>query len=902
MRLWHVLASRLRSVFWRTDREADLREELQGHLDRDIERLMASGLARQEAQARALRQFGSVESLKEECRDARGLATWDELVRDTRHGLRRLRRDWRFTLAAVLILGLGIGATTTVFGLVNAALLRERPLPQPDRVVNIYQNNRDGRPQLTSYSAYLAMTEQRDVFESVMASLVPTNVSYMHDGSVRRGFVEYATPTYLDVLKLRPSLGRWFESSEAQRGAPIVAVVSHHLWTRVFRSDPSLVGRTIRVQGVPVIVVGVGPRNHRATLDIGVGTDFWLPVTAIPTMTDMPVFDPASRHTDPLVYVVKARLREGRTVGHARAAMDIVARQWATERETDDAGKGITVLASTDVRVHPQADGPVMAMAALVLVIVGLVLAIACSNLATLLLVRGDGRAKEISMRLALGATRRHVVRHLLAESLLVALLGGIAGCVLAWWGLQGMQRLDLPLSSVSVDATLDFRVLSFATTLSLITGLAVGLAPALKTSRVDLVPMLRENATPAVDSRRLTLKNALIVAQVALSVLLLGGTSIFVQGLGAARAHRVGYAVDGVAMLHTGVRDAGYSGAAATRVTAELLRRVQALPSVESAALSRGLPMENTSVRIVVDGATNPIPVDAGVLEAGPGFFETLRIPLLHGRVFDGRDRADTPRVAVVTETMARQHFGGVNAVGQRFRIEAEPNAWTEIIGVVRDTGTGDFSDDVLDPVRHLFYRSYTQADAPPTAIVARTSASAAMLVAAMQRELRAVDVDVPVIAALTMAQRLEDARWEIKAAATFLGGLGGLGTLLASVGLYAVVAFAVARQAREIGIRMALGARRQQVVWSVTRGVAGLIGVGTGVGLALSVFVVLAMRTMSAPASGVGNITLYRPQIDPMALVAIAGVMVLVGTAAAFVPARRAARMDPLVALRHD
>jgi hypothetical protein len=310
--------------------------------------------------------------------------------------------------------------------------------------------------------------------------------------------------------------------------------------------------------------------------------------------------------------------------------------------------------------------------------------------------------------------------------------------------------------------------------------------------------------------------------------------------------------------------------------------------------------------VPIVVDRATGPTE-DAGVIaaliEAGPGFFETLRIPLLHGRVFDARDRADTPRVAVITDRMARQYFGAVNAVGRRFRLQSDPSSWTEVIGVVPETGTGDFDDDVLDPIAPPYYRSYTQSGAPPTTIIARTSGDAAALVAAMRRELRAVDVTLPVVTASTMAQKLERSQAAPRAVATLLGILGGLGLVLASIGLYAVVAFAVARRSREIGIRMALGARSQQVVWSIARGVAGLMGVGTGIGLVLSILTMLALRAASGSSDiGIGSISVYRPSIDPVALLAIAAVTGIVGVAAAFVPARRAAGMQPLVALRHE
>ena len=846
--------------------------------------------------------------MSDQTRDARATATWDALVRDTRYGIRRLVRDWRFTSAAVLILGLAIGANTAIFTLVNAVLFRQQAVADPDRLVNIYQNDRSGKPMIvTSYSVYHEIAEYTDVFAGTMAGSIPNPSRYLHDGAIRNAAVEFATATYLDVLGLRPSLGRWFDDGEERPGAPLVGVLGHQTWTTIFRADRSIVGRVIRVEGAPVTIIGVGPANHRGIVDVGLGTDLWLPVTALPVISQNPAARAASTIYVPLF--VKARLREGVTVAQARAAMDLLGRRLEAEHPDDfrrsgefALGPGMTVVASTDVRIHPQADVPFMALASLVLVIVGLVLAIACSNLATLLLVRGAARAKEVSVRLAMGATRRQLVRHLLTESLLLSLAGGLAGCILAWWGMRTLQQVDLPFR---VDLTLDYRVLAFAIALSLLTGVTFGLAPALKATRVDLLQTLRDEGQQPIDHRRLTMRNGLIVFQVAVSVLLLGGTSIFVQMLNAARAHKVDFAVNGVAMLETDLRFAGYSDTAARTLYDNLLRRIQAIPGVESAASLRGLPMDVNGVPIVLDRATGEkgSEVNAIVIEAGPGFFDTLRIPLLYGRVFDARDGADTPRVAVITDRMARQYFGEINAVGRRFRSANDPNSWAEVIGVVRDTGTGDFDDDVVDPIAPPFYRSYTQSGTLPTTIIARTSGDAATLVAAMQRELRALDVTLPVVTASTMAQRLEQSQAPAKAVATFLGGLGGLGLVLAGIGLYAVVAFAVARRSREVGIRMALGARSQQVVWSIARGVAGLIGIGTGIGLFLSILAMLAMRASSGSEDiGIGNISVYRPTIDPLALLAIAAVTAIVGVAAAFVPARRAARMHPLIALRHE
>jgi predicted permease len=819
------------------------------------------------------------------------------LSHDVRHSLRRLRRDWRFSVAAVLLLGLGIGANTAIFSVVDAVLLRAAPLGDPDRLVDIYQNAvNPGGLDASSYPAYVDVSAYTDVFASTTAALVPRGVSFQHNGRLRSAVVEHTTATYLSVLGLRPSLGRWFTPAEDARGASVVAVIGHQTWTRRFGADPAVIGRTIRIDGVPVTIVGVGPAGHAGTLNIGLVTDFWLPIASLPMLGAPP--RALERRPEEAAFFVKARLKDGVTVAQAQAAMDILGRRLAAEYPNEDPGKGIRVVASKDVRIHPQADGPITAVASIALAIVGLVLAIACSNLATLLLVRGASRAKDISVRLAIGASRRQLVWQLLTESVLLSLAGGAAGCVLAWWGLQSLRAIELP---ITVDLALDIRVLAFAIAVSLVTGIACGLAPALSATRIDLLPALRDDsATHGLNLRRPALKNALIVFQVAMSVLLLGGGAIFLQMLNASRAQPIGFAVDGVAMLETDTRYAGYSAAQASSVVEELRRRVAALPGVESTTLTRDMPMRTTGLRIVVDGAMRETEsVSAGMIWAGPSYFETLRIPILYGRAFDARDRADAPRVAMVGETMARQYFGTVNAVGRRFREESASSAWTEVVGVVRDTGTADLQGDLVDPTRQLFYRAVAQSGAPPTTIVARTSQDARSLLPAMQRELRAVDAALPAISATTMAQVLEDSLQSSKAVAASLTALGALGLMLASIGLYAVVAFAVSSRSREIGIRLALGARRRQVIWSVTHGVAALVGVGTAVGLTLSLLATLALRAVVVPAAG---LSLYRPSIDPLALLAIAAAMGVVAVAAASIPASRAALADPMVALRRE
>jgi macrolide transport system ATP-binding/permease protein len=900
VRIWHIVTAWLRSVFLRGRREADLGEELRFHLERETDRLVAAGLEPDPARQQARRAFGSVEVVKEESRDARGTTFVDHLVRDTRHAARRLGRDWRFTVAAVLILGLGIGVNTAIFSVINAALFRPQFIADPDTLVAIYQNAPGGAPTGSSYAAYQDMAAYTDVFAATAVTFIPHPVTYSDGGPPRSTIAENTSASYLSVLGLRPALGRWFTEAEDALNAPPVAVLGYRAWRTRFASNPDVVGRIIRIEGVPVTVVGVAPANHAASMNFGVHTDFWMPLRTLVSLNSAParMFE---RGVSEPAFMVKARLRPAVSLAQAQAAMTTLGSRLAREFPKEDLKAGISVFAWRDVRIHPQMDAILAGFATALLAVVGLVLAIACSNLATLLLVRGAARVKEVSVRLAVGATRAQLVRHLLTESVLLALGGGVAGCLLAWWTMRWLSTLDLP---VVVDFGLDLRVLGFALALSFVTGILFGLAPALRSTRVDLWQTLRDDGdVRASGERRLSLKNALVVFQVAVSVFLLAGTGLALQMMAAGRAQRVGYAVDGVAMLQTDARYVVNTPADQPRLLEQLLTRVKGIPGVQAAVLTRDLPMNVNGLRIAIDGVADGSTrdADAASIWAGADFFETLQIPILYGRALDARDREGAARVAVVNEGMARRYFVTANAVGRRFRLEPGDGQWMTIVGVARDTWTNDLGD-IVDPVPYLFFRPIEQWNVMPTTVVARTTLGAAPLVRAMQIEMRRVNERLPVLTAKTMRQVLEDSLQVAQGMAAFFTGLGVLGLTLAGIGLYAVIAFAVARKSREIGIRMALGADSQQVVWSVARDVAALVAVGTVLGLAFWVVAVLVMRVAPVQTSGVANIQLYQPDVDPLAMATIALFTALVGVLASYVPARRAARMDPLIALRHD
>jgi putative ABC transport system permease protein len=503
-------------------------------------------------------------------------------------------------------------------------------------------------------------------------------------------------------------------------------------------------------------------------------------------------------------------------------------------------------------------------------------------------------------VRLALGASRRPLLAHQLTESVALAVAGGLGGLVLAHWTIRLIGLLDLP---ITVDFSLDYRVFGFALGLSLVTGIAFGLVPALKATAVDLVRALRdEGPTLSTGRRWLTAKNMLLTVQVAVSMVLLAATGLLIRSFVEASGQEMGFALDGVAMLETDARYAGYDAAGSEAVYNELVERIRAIPGVEAATRSLGAPVEDFlgSRALIIDGyepADGEQSVPVQWMMAGPDYFETLQIPILFGRGFEQLDRQDSPRVAIINETMAQRYFGTRNAVGRRFRYDGESES-VEVVGVA-----ANILQELVasEPIQARFYRTWTQAEIPATTVIARGSIDAGILLAAMHRELIALDPTLPEIRARTMAAHVEDSTRMGRFLIGALGGLALLGMALAGVGLYAVVSYGVTNRFREIGIRMALGAKPAQVVRIVARDVSVLVGVGVGLGIAMTVGGIVTLGVLAANASDVGNI--IQPSANyPWTVLVVALVMLGVGLLAAYLPARRAATVNPLEALRHS
>jgi predicted permease len=892
--------------------EHDLDDELRSHLDLLTERFVSQGMSPQDARRAARLQFGGTTSMKESLREQRELFWLNNVGQDVRYALRRLRRDWLFTASAALILAVGLGANTAVFSVVNAVVYRSQSFPQPDALVNVYQNIGEQRvPTGVSFPAFRDIARQTNIFEDTAAVLSRgISVYQLPNGSLIPGRTEFATSNYLRTLNLAPVRGRWFNAEEDGPAAAPVAVIGYRTWTEQFHADPTILGRTIRFGQARATVIGVAPPEFHSSTNPSIFTTFWLSISALPAITGSAA-DSLERR-DSLAFLVKARLRDGVTIEQAQAVVDTLVERLKTDHQTTDPGaadpgRGMTVLRARDVRFGPQIDTLVKPAAFVALIIVGLILAIACGNLATLLLVRGSARAHEIAVRIALGATRWQLVRGLLAESVVLTVVGAAAGWLLAEWGVRILR------ANVLVDFRLDFRALVYLTALSLVIGIGSGLGPALASTKAGLASGRRDQGGTWIthSHRWLTLKNGLIVGQVSASFLLLIVTGFGVRLIASARQDP-GFQVAGLSFLQTDARFTGYDRTRAIAVMQEFVRRVEAIPGVEHVFAINGQsvpPSGSSDARVQIEGRESSPSLNAPnsgfdtlVGWGAPGFVDTLRIPLLYGRDFNVNDRPATPRVAIINATMAQGYFGGMNAVGKRFRyVESRQNGFSglaEVIGVVGDTHDAQS----VGFVQPLFYLSSVQSGSAPGTIVARSLLhspdAAAQLAQRMRAELRALDPTLFVLRSDSI-QSYRDAQikpWTDGIA--MLGGLATLGLGLACLGLYAVVAFAVTRRTQEVGIRMALGARRAQVVWLMMFDVTVLICVGLAIGVGVSV---AALAVTGAFTPSTTTLVVPRPVTDPRNFLVITAIMAAVGLLAAYFPARRAAQGDPLAALRN-
>lgn len=817
----------------------------------------------------------------------------NNLWQDLRYGARMLWKSPGFTFVAMLSLAIGIGANTTIFSLVNAALLRPPSgIKDAGRLVDIHGTAAAGNERFhtLSYPDYLYYRNHNEVFDGMTAySFRP--LSLKRSGEAKHVFGMIVTGNYFSVLDVRPALGRFFlpEEDRTPNTHP-VAVMSYALWQREFGGDPGVIGRTLTLNGHACTVIGVAPQNFRGTI-VYLAPEVWVPMQmqaqAVPGSDLL-----GDRGTQWLT--AAGRLKTGVSIGTAQAAMSILARQLADSHPDTNRDEGISLTPASSV--PGEVRGAVVGFVSLLMGVVGLVLLIACANVAGLFLARASARRQEVAIRMAVGANRGRLVRQLLTESVLLFLAGGTIGVLLAVWTNDLLPKFLPSSSAASIDLNVDVRVLSFTLMVSLLTGILFGLAPALEASKPDVIFALKSD-TAGAGSRRSRTRNLFVVAQIAVSLVLLIGAGLFVRSLRNAGSIDPGFNPDGVYTVAFDLAIQGYDEERGREFYGKLIERVETLPGVRAAGLAALVPLAggNRSVGINVGGHEPPPgqrSFDVGTNSVDPRYFRTVEVPVLRGRNFTDADRRTGAQVAVVNETMARRFYGSVDAVGKRFTLGAvggADSAPVEIIGVVKD---GKYVTLGEEPRPHI-YRAFEQAYHPRMTLHVRTApGDAAGVIAAVRREAQLLDGNLPLTGVTTMTEQIGFSLIPLRFAASVVGTLGLIGLLLAGVGIFGVVSYSVAGRTREIGIRMALGAQPRDVLRLVVRQGMSLALVGVGIGLPLAF---ASTRALASLLYGVSA-------TDPLVFVGIALLLVVVALVASYIPARRATRVEPVVALRYE
>jgi len=826
----------------------------------------------------------------------------ENLWKDIQFGLRMFTKNPGFTAVAALSLALGIGVNSTIFSLVNAVLLRPMPVDDPHQLVEIYSGTDLFEYSVNSYLDYVDFREQNDVFSGLIAhSMMSARITL--EGRSELVVGEIVTPNYFDILGVEPQMGRWFLPEEDRtEGTHPVAVVSHGAWQRRFGSDPSILGKTAKVNGKVYTIVGVTPEEFTGTVP-GFSPEIWVPMmmaedvdpSGITDRQPSPTGDTRLEQRGTRWLFLKGRLKEGVTLEQAEAQFATIMKRLEQEYPETNEDRKITMMPAGKVRLHPMIDRYLTPAALLILAVVGLVLLIACANVANMLLARASARQQEIAVRLAIGASRMRLFRQLLTESILLSGLGGVLGLVFAYWTADLLLAFRPPGDfPITLDLGIDSRVFLFTFGISLLAGLVFGLAPALQASRPDLMTVLRNEGTRGGGSRsRLQLRNVLVVGQVAVSLVLLIGASLLVRSLESASMMDVGFDDDRLAVLGVDLDLHGYDEEAGKAFFRQLVERASAVPGVESATLVQRLPLtvDLSMTGIYIEGhqqSEDDEPYLIDVTRVASDYFRTFGVPLVQGRDFSEADTEDAPKVAIINETMARMYWPEKDPIGQRFHTEGLDGPTTEIIGVCRDYNVrtvGEEPRPFLHSPRSQRYDSFAN-------IVARTSGDPAALVGSLRREFLALDSDLMFIDADAMPKLIEVTLLPVRMGAVLIGLFGILGMMLAAVGLYGVIAYSVARRTHELGLRMALGAETADVIKMVVRQgmVITLLGVVTGL-----IGAAVVSRVLSSQLYGVSA-------LDPISFGLAALLLVGVALLANYIPARRAAQVDPVIALRYE
>jgi predicted permease len=812
-------------------------------------------------------------------------------MNDLKYAIRMMLKRPGFTLIALLTLALGIGANTAIFSLVNTVLLRPFPVANPDQLMSTAVAGKDDSMQAFSYPAYEDFRDRNEVFSGFYATrMAPMSLS--RDGANERVWGYLVTGNYFEVLGVGAHIGRAITSEDdRQKLAHPVAVLSHGFWQRRFGSDSSVVGRDVLLNGHPFRVIGVAPEGFIGTEMIYV-PDIWVP------MMMQPWIEPGNEWLDrrgTQNIFATGRLKPGVSRAQAEAALNVIAAQLAAEHPQDEEGKTITLIPPGFIL--PSVRGAFISFAAVLMATVALVLLIVCVNLANLLLARATERKREIAIRLAVGASRWRLIRQLLVENLALALAGGAAGLLTAGWIIDAFESFKPPLSlPLTLELTLDWRVTLFSIAVSVITSALFGLAPALQATSADLVPALKDVSLQLGLSRS-RLRRALVVAQVAVSFILLVSAGLVVRALQSVQTVNPGFEIENGLIVSFDLGLQGYDQARGRQFQHQLVERVRAIPGVENASLTDLFPLSlnYSSNGVHVEGHEPQrganIPT-AMVASVGGNYFSTMRIPMVAGRAFTEQDDEHSTRVVVVNEALVRRFIpeaGSMEeALGRRISFAGADGPYLQIAGVARDGKYWTIGEApqpfVYSPLRQSYNGSIH--------LIVRATSDPRALIGAIRNEAQKLDANLPLYDIKTFSEHLSLSLFPARVAATLLGSFAVVALALAAMGIYGVTSYSVSQRTREIGIRLALGARPADVLRMVVGQSSRLAAAGLLIGL-VSAF--LLTRLMEGLLYGVSA-------TDPVTFAAIVALLALVALVACFIPARRASKVDPQVALRYE
>ena len=815
------------------------------------------------------------------------------LLQDVRFAFRLLLRHPGVTLVAVASLALGIGANTTVFTLVNAILLQPMPVRDIDRVVMVVTSEvRNGAPNLlfgTSRPNFEDLRRQNAVFSD--AALIGfTPIALAGGGEPEQVFGQIVSGSFFDVLGPPMAAGRTFgPDDDRELGARPVTILAHGLWQRRFGGRPDIVNQSITLNGHPFTVIGVAGEGFRGTNTIG-GPDLWVPFAMYrEVLSGIGLEGYNSRRG--LIYQGVARLKDGVTLEQARANADAIGKALERDFPTDNRGRTFSLQPLADGNLPPAFRQQLSLSGTVGMTVVGLVLLIACGNVANLLLARAQARRQEIAVRLSIGASRGRLVRQLLTESVLLAALGGLGGIVVAYWARALLWAYRPPfLQENAIDLGLDGRILAFAAAVSVTTGILFGLVPAIQASRPDMVTELKERTTLPGGTKWYNLRHLLVAGQVALSLVALVSAGLFLRSLGNARQIDLGFDADSLVILGMNAGTQGFDEARGRDLYRRALERLASVPGVQSATLSTAVPLFNggfsrTTFRDDQDITDPRNGRLTQVNEVGDRYFETLGIPIVRGRAFTAADRVGSTPVIIINETMAKQFFPNEEALGRRLHIFNRPPA-REIVGIAK---TIKYNVVGEDETAHM-YLPIEQNYGSQVTVQVRAAGDPDAVLGTVRRELQAVEPTMPLLNVNTYRTVVATSLWAPRMGASLLTVFGLLALVLAAIGLYGVMSYSVSQRTREIGIRMALGAGQQAVRTMIVRQGLWLAVAGVLAGLAAALALARLVTNLLFGVSGA----------DPVTFIGVPALLLAVALVATLLPARRASRVDPVEALR--